>query len=276
MKKYEENISKTNDPEQRQSRRGFIGQGVAAGLGLAALGQAVRAQETQPAAQAGGATSEAAALPKLTDLFPGAVDAKGEYVLPALPYAYDALEPHIDAETMTLHHDKHHAGYVKGLKAAEVALDEARSAGDFAHVEALTQKAAFHGAGHFLHCIFWASMTPEPGKPSTALSRALTRDFDSFDKFWEQFFAASKTVEGSGWGILAYSVPANKLVILQARNHQYATQWGNIPLLAIDVWEHAYYKKYSNMRGDYINAFRNVIDWAAVSQRYELIHSHAG
>ena len=117
---------------------------------------------------------------------------------------------------------------------------------------------------------------PEGGAPSGDLKQGIERDFGSMQGFDDTFSAAAKSVEGSGWGILAWSVPAKKLVVLQARNHQLGTQWANVPLLAIDVWEHAYYKKYSNMRGDYIKAFMNVINWKGLSERYAVMRNHAG
>ena len=209
------------------SRRWLITHGAAGGAALAMFGGLAYGQTTR-------STNSAA-----VELYPGAVDADGAYALPPLPYGYDALEPHIDEETMRLHHDKHHAGYVKGLKKAEAALARARAGGDFAGIEHLTQKSAFHGAGHFLHCIFWAGMTPKSIRPSTDLGRALERDFGSLKTFQETFFHTSKSVEGSGWGLLCWSIPARKLIMQQARNHQLATQWGNVPLLVIDVWEHA-------------------------------------
>lgn len=245
--------------ESKQSRREFLTRGAGTGLGLAALGMGglAHAQQTQPMGGMG------------IDLYPGAVDAQGNYVLPPLPYDYDALEPHIDEETMRLHHDKHHAGYVQGLIQAEEDLAMARQESDYSGVEHAAQKAAFHGAGHFLHCIFWDSMTPEATAPKGALLRAIERDFGSLDKCKELYWNVSKGVEGSGWGILAFSIPARKLVMLQARNHQLATQWANIPLLVVDVWEHAYYKKYSNLRGEYLTAFMNVVNWENVGKRYE-------
>ncbi len=257
MNVAEQPDSVVSQDDDALSRRRFITQGAAGGLALAALGGVAHADSHKKAE---------------AELFPGAVDADGHYALPPLPYAYDALEPHIDEETMRLHHDKHHAGYVKGLIKAEAGLASARAAGDFGNIEHLTQKSAFHGAGHFLHCVFWAGMSPDPGEPSDGLRAEIDRGFGSMKGFENTFFGSSKTVEGSGWGILAWSVPARKLVILQARNHQHATQWGNLPLLVIDVWEHAYYKKYSNMRGDYIKAFMNVINWAGVSARFAALH----
>jgi len=193
------------------------------------------------------------------------------YTLPELPYAYDALEPYIDEQTMHLHHDVHHNGYVKGLNAAEAKLAAAREAGDFALIKHLERDAAFHGSGHILHAIFWPNMAPAGngggGKPSGALAAQIEKDFGSFDAFKAQFVAASTAVEGSGWGILAWQPAGKQLVILTAEKHQNLTQWGVTPLLVLDVWEHAYYLKYQNRRGEYVKNFFNIINWGDVAKR---------
>jgi Fe-Mn family superoxide dismutase len=192
--------------------------------------------------------------------------------LPPLPYDYDALEPHIDAQTMRLHHDIHHKGYVDGLNKAEAKLAEARESGDTALVKHWSKEAAFHGSGHLLHAIFWPNMAPAGkgggGEPTGALAQQIQADFGSFDAFKAHFSAASAQVEGSGWGVLAYRPTDGKLVILQAEKHQNLTQWGVVPLLVLDVWEHAYYLKYQNKRPEYVKNFFNVINWADVAERY--------
>ena len=191
--------------------------------------------------------------------------------LPPLPYAYDALEPYIDEQTMRLHHDIHHQGYVSGLNSAEAKLAEARAAGDFASVKHLSREAAFHGSGHLLHSIFWPNMiaaSEAKAAPEGALAKAIDDSFGSFQAFKGQFIAASIAVEGSGWGILAYRPADGALVILTAEKHQNLTQWGVIPLLVLDVWEHAYYLKYQNRRGEYVNGFFNIINWDDVAARY--------
>lgn len=190
--------------------------------------------------------------------------------LPPLDYPYEALEPHIDAQTMKLHHDVHHAGYVKGLNTAEAKLAEAREANDFALVKHWSRELAFHGAGHFLHCIFWKNMSPNGGgKPEGALMKQIERDFQSFDGFAAQFKAAAGAVEGSGWAMLVKNHAVGKLEILTAEKHQNLTQWVVEPLLAIDVWEHAYYLKYQNRRPEYVEAFMKVINWKDVAARFE-------
>ena len=191
--------------------------------------------------------------------------------LPPLPYAYDALEPYIDEQTMHLHHDIHHKGYVDGLNAAEAKLADARAAGDFSAVKHLSREAAFHGSGHLLHSIFWPNLiaaSKANAAPDGALAEAIERDFGSFEAFKGHFTAASVAVEGSGWGILAYRPADDTLVILTAEKHQNLTQWGVIPLLVLDVWEHAYYLKYQNRRAEYVKGFFNIINWDDVATRY--------
>ena len=159
------------------------------------------------------------------------VDDKGDYTLPPLPYAYNALEPHIDEQTMRLHHDIHHLGYVNGLNKAAAELKKATETGDFSLVKHWEREAAFHGSGHFLHTIFWNVMGPNQGSRSALLERYITKDFGSFDKMKALFSAASNAVEASGWGILAYQPGADRLVVLQAEKHQNLTQWITIPIL---------------------------------------------
>jgi Fe-Mn family superoxide dismutase len=190
--------------------------------------------------------------------------------LPPLDYPYEALEPHIDAQTMRLHHDIHHAAYVTGLNNAEAKLAEAREKNDFALVKHWSRELAFHGAGHFLHTIFWKNMAPNGGgKPSGKLLVQIEKDFGSYEAFVAQFKAAAGAVEGSGWALLVKNWPAQKLEILQAEKHQQLSQWVVEPILALDVWEHAYYLKYQNKRPAYVEAFFNVINWKDVEQRFE-------
>jgi Fe-Mn family superoxide dismutase len=202
----------------------------------------------------------------------GMTNESGEYTLPPLPYAYDALEPHIDEQTMRLHHDKHHLGYVNGLNSTLKQLAAARENGELSLVQHLSGKAAFHGSGHILHTIFWQNMSPDGGgEPKGKLAAAIKKDFGGFESMKQHFISAAGSVEGSGWGILAYEPLGNHLVILQAEKHQNLTQWGVTPLLVLDVWEHAYYLKYQNRRGDYVKAFFNIINWKDVSERYERV-----
>ena len=196
------------------------------------------------------------------------------YKLPELPYAYNALVPVIDEETLKLHHGKHHAGYVRGLNQAEQKLADARKNKQFELIKYLEREIAFHGSGHILHSIYWQNLTPEGGnEPDANLQSELKKSFGHFDSFHAQMVAATNSVEGSGWGILAYQPIFKKLVILQAEKHQDLTQWGAIPLLAIDVWEHAYYLKYQNRRKEYITKIFDIINWKWISERFEEIQN---
>lgn len=189
--------------------------------------------------------------------------------LPPLEYPYEALEPHIDAQTMKLHHDIHHQAYVNGLNTAETKLAAAREGNDFALVKHWERELAFHGAGHFLHCVFWKNMSPTGGgKPEGALLKQIEKDFNSYESFVAHFKAAAAAVEGSGWALLVKNTMAQKLEILTAEKHQNLTQWVVEPLLVLDVWEHAYYLKYQNKRPAYVEAFFNVINWQDVAERF--------
>lgn len=189
--------------------------------------------------------------------------------LPPLPYPYNSLEPHIDEQTMKLHHDKHHLAYVNGLNNAETKLEEARKSGDFSLVKHWEREAAFHGAGHFLHCIFWSNMAPNGGgQPSGELMSAITARFGSYEAFMKQFKAAGTAVEASGWVLLVYNLMTRTLDILTAEKHQDLSQWVTVPLLACDVWEHAYYLKYQNNRAAYLDGFEKVINWSDVAERF--------
>jgi Fe-Mn family superoxide dismutase len=203
----------------------------------------------------------------------GAPAAPRAYTLPPLPYPVDALEPHIDAQTMTLHHDKHHAAYVDGLNAALAGLEQVRASGqpaDLAKVRDLTDAVAFNGSGHALHAMFWATMKKEGGgEPTGALAKVIARDFGSFAAFQAHLTAASVRVQGSGWGLLAWEPLAGRLVVLQAEKQQNATLFGSVPLLGCDVWEHAYYLKYQNRRAEYLKAFWNVVNWPEVAKYYD-------
>lgn len=192
------------------------------------------------------------------------------YTLPELPYEYDALEPHYDKETVTLHHDKHHAGYVAGLNAALEKLEKAREAGDFAAVKAISKDLAFHGSGHLLHSIFWTNMKPGGGgTPVGEVAQQIDKDFGSFDAFKAQFLAATNAVEGSGWGILGWNRDLGKLIVLEAEIHQNLTVQGVIPILVCDVWEHAYYLKYQNKRPEWTMSFmEHLVNWDDVNTRF--------
>jgi len=184
-------------------------------------------------------------------------------------FSYDALEPYIDKETLTLHHSKHHAGYVKKCTAAMKKLSEARRSGDYSLVKHWSREVAFHGSGHILHSLYWQSMSPKGGKePKGELLPVIKRDFGSFANFKAQFLEATKEVEGSGWGIFCLEPLGNRLLILQAEKHHDLTIWGVYPLMVCDVWEHAYYLKYQNRRSEYIKNFMKIINWSTVERRY--------
>lgn len=213
-----------------------------------------------------------AALPSIESIAAAtAPPAPTKHELPPLPYAYNALEPHIDAQTMQLHHDKHHAAYVAGLNKAEEELAKARATGDFALIQHWSKQAAFHGGGHYLHSMFWTVMAPAGkgggGEPTGALKDLIVQSFGSFDAFKKQLSAAAAAVEGSGWGLVHYRSSDRSLIILQAENQHKLTSWGSTPVLGIDVWEHAYYLKYQNKRADYIAAWWNVVNWEEVARR---------
>jgi Fe-Mn family superoxide dismutase len=189
--------------------------------------------------------------------------------LPKLPYAYNALEPVIDEQTMRLHHDVHHAAYVKGLNLAEEKIAEARKSGDYGLIKHWERELAFHGSGHVLHVLFWTNLSPKGGgEPTGKLAEAIKQEWGSFDGFKKEFSAAANAVEGSGWGILTYNVPLKQLAILQVEKHQDLNQWGAVPLLVADVWEHAYYLKYQNKRGEYVDNLFKIFDWKEVEKRF--------
>ncbi|MFZ5650701.1 MAG: superoxide dismutase [Bacillota bacterium] len=192
-----------------------------------------------------------------------------KHELPPLPYDFGALEPHYDEQTVRIHHDAHHKAYVDGLNNAEAKLEEARAKGDFALIKHWERELAFHGSGHLLHNLFWESMSPSGGGEAAGeIAERIRMDFGDFDAFKKQFSAAAAAVEGSGWALLCWSPDFGKLVILTAEKHQNLTQWGVIPLLALDVWEHAYYLKYQNKRAAWVEAWWNLVNWEGAGQKY--------
>lgn len=190
--------------------------------------------------------------------------------LPKLGYPYDALEPVIDKKTVEIHHDKHFAGYVKGLNSVLERLGEARKKQDFKGIQCLINELAFNGSGVVLHWIYFDTIGPKAGgKPEGKLAELIDRDFGSYEAFWKEFAAASKTVQASGWGILGWEPFSKRLVIMQAEKHQNLTSWGLMPLMVCDVWEHAYYLKYQNRRADYVDNFAKIIDWKKVGEYFK-------
>ena len=200
-------------------------------------------------------------------------EASGEYTLPDLPYAPEALEPHIDTETMNIHHGKHHAGYVRGLNRALRELENIRTgAGDPGLIKHWSRELSFHGSGHVNHTLFWLGMSPEasgPGRPAGSLMNRIEQDFRSYEQFLAHFKAASRTVEGSGWGWLVHDPVRRRLLVIQGEKQQDMMMTGVVPLLGVDVWEHAYYLRYQNRRGDYLDAFMRVVNWAEIERRFD-------
>ena len=184
-----------------------------------------------------------------------------------LPYNTDHLEPYMDAETLHLHHTYHHGGAVKGANKDIEMIKKAADSGDLTLTDYWTKKLSYHFSSHILHTIFWTNLTNKTARPTGDLLKRIGKDFGSFDKMQGLIAKISKSVEGSGWGILAYQPFSDKLVVLQCENHQKLTVWGAVPLLVIDVWEHAYYLKYKNKRADFVDALMNIINWDNVAQR---------
>jgi len=192
-----------------------------------------------------------------------------DYTLPDLAYDYSALAPSISGQIMELHHSKHHQAYVTGANAALAALAEARDSENLANVNKLEKDLAFNLGGHVNHSIFWTNMSPDGGdKPTGALATAIDEQFGSFDKFVAHFTATALGVQGSGWSVLAYDSIGEKLAIFQLFDQQGNAPLGLVPLLMLDVWEHAYYLDYKNVRADYIKAFWNIVSWDNVQARY--------
>ena len=191
------------------------------------------------------------------------------YALPELPFSPGALEPHYSGEIISLHHDKHHAAYVKGANDTLDALAAAREAGDFGNINQLSRSFAFHVSGHVLHSIFWTNMSPDGGgRPEGELATAIDEFFGGFDALQAQLTAATVNVQGIGWGALAWEPVAGKLIVEQIYDHQGNVGAGSVPLLVIDAWEHAYYLQYKNVRADFVKAFWNIVNWPNVAERF--------
>ena len=192
------------------------------------------------------------------------------YTLPELPYDYAALEPHISGKIMQLHHDKHHQAYVTGANAALDALAEARESGNLANVNKLEKDLAFNVGGHVNHTIFWNNLSPEGGeRPEGELAAAIDEYFGSFEKFQAHFTATAMGVQGSGWAVLAWDALGQRANVVQLFDQQGNLPAGTVPLLMLDVWEHAYYLDYLNVRADYVSAFWNIANWADVAKRFD-------
>jgi Fe-Mn family superoxide dismutase len=192
-----------------------------------------------------------------------------EYTLPELTYDYSALAPSISATIMELHHSKHHQAYVTGANTALAQLAEARDSGSLTYVNKLEKDLAFNLGGHVNHSIFWTNLSPNGGdKPVGDLASAIDDFFGSFEKFQAHFTATALGVQGSGWSVLAWDSIGQRLIIQQFFDQQANFAAGTIPVLMLDVWEHAYYLDYQNVRADYVKAFWNIVDWENVQSRF--------
>ena len=191
------------------------------------------------------------------------------YTLPELDYDYGALAPHIAPEIMELHHSKHHATYVAGANTALEKLAEAREKGEFGTVGKLEKDLAFNLGGHINHSVFWKNMSPNGGgRPEGELAAALDEYFGNFEGFQKHFNENAKAIQGSGWSMLVWDLLGKRLNIAQLYDQQGNLPAGQIPLLQLDMWEHAFYLQYKNVKADYVDAWWNVVNWADVTERF--------
>ncbi|HEV7886570.1 MAG TPA: superoxide dismutase [Acidimicrobiales bacterium] len=192
------------------------------------------------------------------------------YTLPDLPFDPGALEPHLSARIVELHHDKHHATYVKGANTALEKLHDIRASGDFATISMLERNLAFNVSGHVLHSVLWTNLSPDGGgAPTGPLASTIEESFGGFEPFRQQMTEAAATIQGSGWALASWEPMAGRLVVQQVHDHQGEHGQGTVPLLAIDAWEHAYYLQYENRKPDYLKAIWNVVNWTDVNRRFE-------
>jgi Fe-Mn family superoxide dismutase len=195
------------------------------------------------------------------------------YVLPKLPYNYNALEPYISEQQLTIHHDKHHLTYVNAANAAVKKLEEARKSKAEIDVKAMLKELSFNIGGHQLHSIFWPTMAPAGkgggGEPTGKLADAINKEFGSFSQFKAEFSKAAATTEGSGWAALAIDVKTKQLAIMQIEKHNVNVYTGFYIVMVLDVWEHAYYLDYKNERPKFVEAFWNIVNWERVNKRFE-------
>ena len=192
-----------------------------------------------------------------------------KYTLPELPYDYSALEPHISGKIMELHHDKHHNSYVNGANTALEKLAAAREAEDLAAINQFSKDLAFNLGGHTNHSVFWTNMGPDGGgEPEGELAAAIAENFGSFAAFKKHFSAVATGLQGSGWAVLAWDSISSRLVIFQLFDQQGNVPVGVTPLLMLDMWEHAFYLDYQNVKADYVKAWWNVVNWQNVAARF--------
>jgi Fe-Mn family superoxide dismutase len=192
------------------------------------------------------------------------------YSLPELPYDYAALEPHYSAQVLELHHDKHHKAYVDGANTALDKLDQARTSDDFGTINQLQKNLAFHLSGHVLHSMFWENLSPDGGgKPEGDLAAAIDEGFGTFEGLKNQLTESALNVQGSGWGALTWEPLGQRLIVEQVYDHQSNVGQGAPPLLVLDMWEHAYYLQYKNVKADWVKAFWEIVNWPDVASRFE-------
>jgi Fe-Mn family superoxide dismutase len=193
-----------------------------------------------------------------------------KYELPELPYDYSALEPHYSGELLEIHHQQHHAAYVKGANSTLDKMAEARETGDFDTINQLQKNLAFHLSGHVLHSMLWRNLAPRGGdRPDGELIAAIDEAFGSLKAFQSQLSQAANNVQGSGWGALAWEPVGKSLVVEQVYDHQGNVGNGTIPLLVLDMWEHAYYLQYRNVKADWVKAFWKIVNWPDVERRFD-------
>jgi superoxide dismutase, Fe-Mn family len=197
------------------------------------------------------------------------------YELPELPYSPDALEPLLSQELVELHHDAHHAAYVKGANDTLEKLADARDSGEFEHIGQLEKSLAFNVSGHVMHSLLWKNLTPgsDGGAPTGAVATALQRHFGSFDAFKAQLTAAAANLQGSGWGALSWEPLGKRLLVEQVFDHQGNTGNGTLPIMVVDMWEHAYYLQYRNRKAEWLEAYWQLVNWADVAARLDKVRN---
>jgi len=195
------------------------------------------------------------------------VDANGNFIHLALPYQQSFLEPFMDEETLNLHYTFHHGGAVKAANKDLLMIKKSLDENNIETIDYWTKKLSYHLSSHILHTIFWTNLTNKKSDPKGELLRRIEKDFGSYEKLKIYLAKTSKDVDGNGWGILGYQPYTDKLTILQCENHEKLTQWGVVPLLVVDVWEHAYYLKFRNKRNDFVDNLFSIINWDNVAAR---------
>jgi len=197
-----------------------------------------------------------------------------KYTLPELPYDFAALEPHLSAKILEVHHGKHHKAYVDGANKQLELLADAREKKDYSKIALLERALAFNVSGHLLHCLYWQNLSPKGGgEPTGTLAAAIQKDFGSFENFKSHLTEASMTTMGSGWGVLAWEPALKRLMVIQLHDHESLAAVGMVPLMALDAWEHAFYLQYGPAKADYFKAIWNVWNWADIQARFDKAQS---